>query len=349
MLVGITGTNGKTSTASYLRQILSLTGRRAVALTTLGVEDDDGTWPLSYVSSRPEALAGYLDGLGRGVDLVVEATSEALGRGDLDATVFDVAVLTTFSVDHLDVHGSMKAYADAKLRLFGLLGSKGIAVVPRGNPLSAAAARLAGRSIWFDPSSPPEHGLHADFLRSNCVAAMAAAAAVGVPAPSSAEFIDRLITPPGRMEHVTYANGGCAYVDFAHNEGGLAAALRAARALARGRVLVVFGCGGGRDAGKRRGMGAIACRLADRVVVTDDNPRNESPAAIRAEIMRGCPGAMEIADRADAVVYAVGELRPGDILLVAGRGHEATTERAGAVLPLDDRRLVLRAVEGRAA
>ena len=378
-IVAVTGTNGKTSTAHFLAGLWRASGRRAAAIGTLGVgtggAGDRAPAGPGLTTPDPVALHAELAALaGAGLrHAVIEASSHGLDQHRLDGVRIAVAVLTTIGRDHLDYHGSEHAYRAAKRRLFSeLVAADGTAVFNAdcADPATVAAAarrglkvvtygrtadadwRLAGVAPGEDGQvlrlSTPAGERTAAFVplgrfqAENALAAVAAAVASGVPADAAVAGLPALTAPAGRLERVGARGGAAVFVDYAHTPDALAAALGALRPHAAGALHVVFGCGGDRDPGKRVLMGAVAARHADRVTVTDDNPRSEDPAAIRAQVLQGAPGAVEIGDRFEAIDAALAALADGDALLIAGKGHETTQAAGGAVTPFDDRAVARR-------
>lgn len=367
-LVAITGTNGKTSTADFLRQILRLAGRQAASLGTLGIIAPGLPASESLTTPDPVTLANTLAMLAARhvTDVALEASSHGLAQNRLDGLRFAAAGFSNLTRDHLDYHGSMDAYRDAKLRLFDRL-------LPRGAPVLAMAdldpetasrltviARLRGldlRLVGVTDTTPLPGGqqvltagrsielpLPGRFQADNAILAAGLAQAVGV--PDALSFLPQLCGVRGRLERaLVLPNGAAAYVDYAHTPDAIARVLTALRPHAAGRLVIVFGAGGDRDSGKRPLMGAQAARLADLAIVTDDNPRSETPATIRAAIMAACPGALEIADRRAAIAAGLVDLGPGDVLVVAGKGHEQGQILAHETVPFDDA-AVIRAIGG---
>ena len=380
VVAAVTGTNGKTSVASFTRQLWQQDGHAAASIGTLGVQSSTGDLPGKLTTPDPvtlHRLAGRL--AAEGVDhLVIEASSHGLEQQRVDGLVIHAAAFTNLTRDHLDHHGTMDAYRAAKARLFGevlvvggtavlnadvpefaelaaLCAERGIAVVDYGR--DARRLRLLGQR----PGPTGQHLLLAldggeievdsrligGFQAMNLLAAAGLWLATGGRLADAAERLGAITGAPGRMEHVGTTQGGAAvYVDYAHTPDALDKALVAARAHAQGRLLVVFGCGGDRDPGKRPLMGAIAARLADVAIVTDDNPRSEDPAAIRAAVMAAAPTLRDGGERAHAIAMAIDELRPGDVLLIAGKGHESGQTIGGVTLPFDDRAVARACLEG---
>ena len=370
--VAVTGTNGKTSVVTFCRQIFTRLGRNAASMGTLGViaGDQQITPPGGLTSLDAADTARLLAELAeRGVThLALEASSHGIHQRRLDGVRLAAAGFTNLTQDHLDYHGDMEAYRDAKLRLFqALLPRGGTAVLNADSdafPAFAAAAILAGQTVL----SVGEQGqslrlVHREaapggqllslkakeqtyrvrlplvgaYQASNALVAAGLCIAVGEDVGEVLAALEHIQGAPGRLQRVGAGpHGGEAFVDYAHTPDGLETVLSALRPHARGRLIVVFGAGGDRDRGKRPLMGEIAARLADLVIVTDDNPRTEQPASIRAAILAATPGAREIGDRREAIAAAVAELDDGDILVVAGKGHEQGLLVGEITHPFDD-------------
>lgn len=373
----VTGTNGKTSTAVFTQQLWAVLGHQAAALGTLGIVGGGLDRSGSLTTPDPVKLHALLAEAAQAgcTHLCMEASSHGLDQHRLDGVKVAAAAFTNLSRDHLDYHGSLEAYLAAKARLFTeVLQPGGVAVLNADIPefvglrtAAEAAGRrvmsygLAGQDLRLIERTPSGTGqslrlgvlgrehtvdlpLAGAFQAMNALAALGLVIATGAEAPAAVAALERLSGVPGRLEAVgTTAEGAAVYVDYAHTPDALETVLTALRPHAARRLNVVFGCGGDRDRGKRPQMGAIACRLADGVIVTDDNPRSEDPAAIRAEVLAGCPGATEIGDRRAAIRAAVATLGTGDVLVIAGKGHESGQTVGTTVLPFDDR------VEARAA
>lgn len=383
--VAVTGTNGKTSVASFTRQIWDRVGMRAASLGTLGVESE-GRWPATQLTTPdPVLLHRLCSDLARaGIDhLALEASSHGLDQFRLDALNFRAAAFTNISRDHYDYHGSYEAYYTAKKRLFSeLLMPGGLAVinadVPEAGDLAALLDRRGIEMVDYGfkarryrivaievgtvgqlvrlsidgTACEVDSPLVGQFQASNMVAALGLAVAGGAPLDKAMAQLSCLRPAPGRMEHVvTHPSGAPAFVDFSHTPDSLEKALVALRPHTDGRLVVVFGCGGDRDPGKRPIMGEVAGRLADHVIVTDDNPRSEEPGRIRSEILAATPKdrTEEIGDRARAIRAAFAGLNGGDVLLVAGKGHESGQLVGTTLLPFNDAeelRKVLAETEG---
>ncbi len=374
-ITAITGTNGKTSTAEFLRQIIAMPGTPAASLGTLGLIAPDlgasASAPgASLTTPDPVVLAATLARLkAAGIDHVaLEASSHGLDQSRLDGLRLAGAGFTNLTRDHLDYHGDLSGYRAAKLRLFGALLSRGapaLAMADLDRETLAALRVLrpdvatvgeGGSAIDLLAARPTPQGqtltikaggrrheivlpLPGRFQADNALLAAGLARALGF--DGAFEQLAMLTPVRGRLERAgVLANGAAVYVDYAHTPDALERLLGALRPHATGRLILVFGAGGDRDRGKRPLMGAVAARAADVAIVTDDNPRSEAPAAIRAEIMVSCPEALEIGDRRAAIEAGVGMLRPGDVLAVAGKGHEQGQTIGDAVLPFDDAAVV---------
>lgn len=370
-IAAVTGTNGKTSTVQFLRRIWEKLGYRAAAVGTLGVTGPDFEEYGSLTTPDPVALHATLADLtGRGVDhLAMEASSHGLDQFRLDGVRVQVAGFSNLSRDHLDYHKTMESYLEAKVGLFTrVLSPDGIAVVNADGPHSAAlieSVQRAGRrvltcgragdlvrTISVDPTplgldlALRIDGRHYDahvpvaglYQAENAVLASALAIADGAAPDRVVETLSDLAGVRGRVELAGIrANGASVYIDYAHTPDALATVLTALRPHARNRLHVVFGAGGDRDPGKRPLMGEAAKAGADHLIVTDDNPRSEDPASIRRRILAACPNASEIGDRRDAIRAAVAGLAEGDVLVIAGKGHEPGQIVGDRVLPFDDR------------
>jgi len=369
-VAAVTGTNGKTSIACFTRQLWTALGFRAASMGTLGIVAAGLDRPSSLTTPDPVALHQDLAALAdAGIDhLALEASSHGLDQCRLDGVTIGSAAFTNLSRDHLDYHPSMMAYFAAKRRLFAeVMAPAGAAVlnadVPeyeplletcrarrhrvlsygeRGKQLGLEKVRpLAdGQEIRFALDGRPRAarlGLVGAFQAHNLLAALGLVIATGGDGEAAVAAIPGIRGVAGRVQRVArLANGATVFVDYAHKPGALESVLAALRPHTERRLVVVFGCGGDRDAGKRPQMGAIAARSADRVIVTDDNPRSEDAAAIRRQILAGCPNATEIGSRADAIATAMRGLECGDVLVIAGKGHERYQIVGDKTLPFDD-------------
>jgi UDP-N-acetylmuramoyl-L-alanyl-D-glutamate--2,6-diaminopimelate ligase len=366
-VVAVTGTNGKTSTVDFLRQLWTLAGLRAASIGTLGVVAEGVPPGPSLTTPDPAALHATLAALAKAgfTHVAMEASSHGLEQRRLDGVRLAAAGFTNLTRDHLDYHGDMAGYRAAKLRLFDTLLPPGAVPVANADMDSETLAALrtrpglltvgeAGDGLRLHRQQPrPDgqelevslhggpHRLHLPlvgrFQADNALLALALAMACGMPAAQGLALLPRLQPVRGRLELAATLPGGAAvYVDYAHTPDGLRTLLSSLRPHAAGRLLVVFGAGGDRDPGKRPLMGSACAELADRCFVTDDNPRSENPAAIRAAVLAGCPGGMDAGERRHAIALALAELQPGDVLAVAGKGHESGQTIGGVTLPFDD-------------
>ena len=355
-LVAVTGTSGKTSVVSFVQQIWNACGIKGASIGTLGVCAGDknatgGALTTPDALSLHKSLAALKAG---GVDHVaLEASSHGLDQRRLDGIRFNVVGFTNLSRDHLDYHANEDEYREAKLRLFrDLLADGGYAVVNCDDPehmpfmfaaLDKGATLLTAgeEGAFFEITKVEPEGFAqrvtgrmvgepADFLLplvgrfqvDNAVMAISIATQSGADPEKALEALNHLEGAKGRLEHVGNHNGGAIFIDYAHKPGALEAALIGLRPFAKKRLIVVFGCGGDRDQGKRALMGEIASRLADKVIITDDNPRTEKASEIRKDILVSAKAAIEIAGREEAIKQAIADLNEGDLLLIAGKGHE---------------------------
>ena len=384
-MVAVTGTNGKTSVASFVRQIWVEMGLPAVNLGTTGVE---GAWtaPLGHTTPEPITLHRALaEAAKNGIThAAMEASSHGLDQRRLDAVQLRAAGFTNFSQDHLDYHESFDAYFAAKAGLFRrVLPEYGVAVInlddPKGPEMRAIAVARGqsvltvgqgigdlcllsqrfdarGQDLRFSYLGKPymaRLNLIGGFQAQNVLVACGLVIASGAEPQEVFETLPYLRTVRGRMQlAATRANGANVFVDYAHTPDAVATALRAMRPHVMGDLVAIIGAGGDRDRSKRPLMGAAAAEAADKVIVTDDNPRSEDPAAIRAAVLEGAPEALEVGDRAEAILRGVDLLGPGDALLIAGKGHETGQIIGDAILPFDDveqASLAVAALDGRLA
>lgn len=362
-VIGVTGTNGKTTTSRMIAAILNEAGIPCGVIGTVGAEFGSHTWPLANTTPLPPELHGLLAHMrGGGARAVaMEVSSHALALDRVDDVRFSVAVLTNVTRDHLDFHQTPEAYAAAKRRLFDLApisvlnvddryGARWAAEVARerrdvvaygSSPLAALTAEevtvAADGSRFTVDGRLYELRLPGRFNVWNALAAIAVAEQLGVDSATSARALGSLERVAGRMEHLR-GDGIDVVVDYAHTPDALEHALESLRETARGRLAVVFGCGGDRDKGKRAEMGAVAAKLADRLYVTNDNPRSEDPRAIAGAIVAGIGKREHVVelDRRRAIERAIGEARSGDVVLIAGKGHETYQIIGDRVLPFDD-------------
>lgn len=378
-MVAVTGTAGKTSVASFTRQIWAHAGHPAAMIGTTGVtapgREDYGSLTTPDPVSLHKLLAELADA---GVThAAMEASSHGLDQSRLDGVRLSAAAFTNLGRDHMDYHPTVEHYMAAKMRLFDALLPKGAPAVifadDEWSPAAIEAAtkagldvRTVGRKGSYLALKRVEHFRHkqmaevhvgeeifeihiplaGDFQIANALVAAGLAMSTGVSAREAMAALGHLVGAAGRLELVGHAkNGALAYVDYAHKPDALENVLSSVRPFTSGRVIVVFGCGGDRDKGKRPIMGEIATRLADVVFVTDDNPRSEVPEVIRSEIMAAAKGATEIGDRATAIRSAVSMLSAGDTLIVAGKGHEEGQTIGGVTLPFSDHAELRKALE----
>ncbi|RUY85666.1 UDP-N-acetylmuramoyl-L-alanyl-D-glutamate--2,6-diaminopimelate ligase, partial [Mesorhizobium sp. M7A.F.Ca.CA.003.01.2.1] len=383
IMVAVTGTSGKTSVAAFTRQIWEQAGYAAASIGTTGVVAPGRNDYGSLTTPDPVALHQLLRELAdAGVTHAsMEASSHGLDQRRLDGVKLAAGGFTNLGRDHMDYHPTIEDYHRAKLRLFDTLLPKGApAVIFADDPWSApttVAAKAAGLNVLtvgrhgdFLRLKRVEHERHrqraeveadgvlyeidlplaGDFQISNALVSAGLAISTGTPVAKALIALEKLKGAPGRLDLVgTTGNGAPVYVDYAHKPDALENVLASVRPFTTGRVIVVFGCGGDRDRGKRPIMGEIATRLADVVIVTDDNPRSEVPETIRAAILAAAPGAIEIGDRRQAIHEAVAMLHAGDTLIVAGKGHEEGQTIGSETLHFSDHEEVRAALTERAA
>ncbi len=374
--VAVTGTNGKTSVATFCRQMFAHAGHVSASMGTLGVTVSRPGGITEQITppglTTPDAgdvaeLLMRISQLGV-THFAMEASSHGIDQRRLDGVRLAAAGFLNLTQDHLDYHGTMESYRGAKLRLFEQLMPRGATAVLNADseafPFFAAASVVSGQRVMsvgetgqalrlLDRAPLPDGqrlSIRAEgrvydvrlplvgaFQASNALVAAGLCRAAGLSYEATFAALETLDGAPGRLQRIGKGpRGGEAYVDYAHTPDGLATVLQALRPHVRGRLIVVFGAGGDRDKTKRPLMGRLAATLADVAIVTDDNPRSEVPAAIRAEIMAGASGLGEIGDRREAIRAATAMLQDGDILVVAGKGHEQGQTIAGVVHPFDD-------------
>ena len=385
-IAAVTGTSGKTSVAAFVRQIWQRLGHASASIGTIGLVSPKRTVYGSLTTPDPIALHRQLDEIARdGVThLAFEASSHGLDQYRLDGVRISAGGFTNLSRDHMDYHPDVAHYLAAKLRLFrDLVMADGTAVISAdhdGSPAVTDAARARGLRIiavgrkgdgadegirlvaadidGFAQKLNLEHRglkyairlpLVGEFQIENALVAAGLAIGTGSEPKSVFANLELLEGAKGRLERVAERNGASIFIDYAHKPDALAKALQALRPYARRKLVVVFGAGGDRDAGKRPLMGAIASENADSVIVTDDNPRSEDPAAIRAAILNAAKSATEIGDRAEAIRTAIAALQPGDALLIAGKGHETGQIVGDRILPFSDHDAVASAIAPRVA
>ncbi|GLH79536.1 UDP-N-acetylmuramoyl-L-alanyl-D-glutamate--2,6-diaminopimelate ligase [Bradyrhizobium sp. SSBR45G] len=385
-IAAVTGTSGKTSVAAFTRQIWQMLGHSSASIGTVGLVSDKRTVYGSLTTPDPIALHRQIDEItGDGVThLAFEASSHGLDQFRLDGVRVSAGGFTNLSRDHMDYHPDIAHYLNAKLRLFrDLVPPGGPAVISADHECSPeviAAAEARGLRPMTVGASGDGAGpgirlvaaaidgfaqtleiqycgrlytirlpLVGRFQIENALVAAGLAIGTGSDPQAVFESLEKLEGAKGRLELVGERNGAPIFIDYAHKPDALAKALQALRPYAARKLTVVFGAGGDRDTGKRPLMGAIAAAEADSVIVTDDNPRSEDPVAIRAAILAAAPGAREIGDRAEAIKIAIGELQPGDALIIAGKGHETGQIIGSTVLPFSDHEAVADALAARAS
>jgi UDP-N-acetylmuramoyl-L-alanyl-D-glutamate--2,6-diaminopimelate ligase len=383
-IAAVTGTSGKTSVAAFTRQIWQGLGRASASIGTIGLVSPKRTIYGSLTTPDPIALHRQLDEIARdGVThLALEASSHGLDQFRLDGVRISAGGFTNLSRDHMDYHPDIAHYLNAKLRLFrdllpagapavisadhdcsetviGTAREKALKLVTVGRKGDGAGEGICLRDAAIDGLAQKlmlEHRgrryaaklpLVGEFQIENALVASGFAIGSGGEADAVFAALEHLEGAKGRLERVGERNGAPIFVDYAHKPDALAKALQALRPYAKRKLVVVFGAGGDRDAGKRALMGAIATENADRVIVTDDNPRSENPASIRSAILAAATGANEIGDRLVAIRSAIAELEPGDALLIAGKGHETGQIIGDRTLPFSDHEAVASALAAR--
>lgn len=375
-ICAVTGTNGKTSVATATLQLMKLIGWQAASYDSTGITGVDGVVHEAKTRRSPDYLPDLIEYQRRrgATAISIEAFVGILADGLFERVEVDTAVSTGFERDHLDVHKSIEAYWGAKLRLFEeYLRPDGVAVLAAGSAqgdLVRAAVRRRGARLvtvgeggdvefsdaheidgklrgrldvdgeTYDVLLPTVHPIAA----TNLLLAATAVIGVGGQPGAVADALANVTSPPGRLQIIAQRDDVIAMVDTAHNPGALRTALLSVRSRAQGRVLLVFGAGGGRDVGKRREMGSIADQFADIVILTDDNPRHEPPQSIRNAVRAGVPRSIEIPRREDAILAALEMARPGDVVLVAGKGDEDYQLVGAQRIPHDDREVIRRAM-----
>lgn len=369
VIAGVTGTNGKTSTARFAAQLWSRLGKASGSLGTLGADSAVYMRDLIHTTPDPVTLHETLDAMARAgvTHLAMEVSSHGLAQYRADGVNFNIAAFTNITQDHLDYHPTFQDYFAAKARLFDeLLGDDGIVVVNMDGEGAAEIAKRAharglqvmetgvrGRNIKLTGCTPHFSGLKLEieagadryqidapliggFQAENALVAAGMVIAAGAKAGDVLPLIGDITGARGRMELAAEVAGGGVYVDYAHTPDAVETALKAIRPHAKGKIVAIIGAGGDRDQTKRPLMGKAAQENADIVIVTNDNPRTENPAEIRKQVMKGCPGAKEIGDRGEAIATGVAMLSEGDVLLVMGKGHETGQQVGDQRLPFDD-------------
>lgn len=369
-VAAVTGTNGKTSTAELTRQLWRMAGHNAASIGTLGIITASDEAKTGLTTPDIVTFLANMSGLAReGVShAIFEASSHGLSQYRSEGVPVSVAAFTNLSRDHLDYHGTMEAYFEAKMRLFDeVVDESGCAVIwaddvwsdqviarARKRELRLITVGEKGRGIQLLSREPTQLGqtlelriqgdvhklklpLIGAYQAANALVAAGVVMASGGDVESLLSHLARLQPVRGRLERAVITKSGApVYVDYAHTPDGLRAAIAALRPHTKGKLITVFGAGGDRDTGKRPEMGAVAVADSDIVIVTDDNPRSEDPSLIRADVMAGAKGAHEIGDRRYAIAFAIEHAEPDDIVLIAGKGHEQGQIIMGRVLPFDD-------------
>lgn len=370
IIAAMTGTNGKSSTIEFLRQIWSFAGKKSACFGTLGVTTDTGVLPLTHTTPDAVALHQTLQNLSQeGITHAgMEASSHGLAQYRLDGVKLSAVGFSNLTQDHFDYHSDMEDYFTAKSRLFtelaashtpavinvdgeygrrmaGVAKSAGLDVLTVGWAgddirISEITPRSASQSlelVWAGKRHKIELPLAGEFQVLNAVSALGLAVKTGVAPETALKALAHLHGVAGRMEKAGMSKTGApVFIDFAHTPDGLEKLLRGVRPHTQGKIIVIFGCGGDRDPDKRIKMGGIAAKLADVAIVTDDNSRSENPASIRSAVMKGCPDATEIGDREAAIKYGIGLLEKGDCLVIAGKGHETGQITGGKAIPFND-------------
>ena len=369
-VAAVTGTNGKTSTVELTRQVWRMAGHRSASIGTLGVTTSDDKVTTGLTTPDIVTFLSNMAGLARiGIDhAAFEASSHGLSQFRTEGLPVRAAAFTNFTRDHLDYHGTMEEYFEAKMRLFSeVVDAAGVAVIWADDPCSGEVARRcearglkvltvgkSGETLRLVERETTELGqklvieaggerhrvglaLIGAYQAANALTAAGLVIATGGALTQTLSNLSRVHPVRGRLERAVITRAGApVYVDYAHTPDAIESAIEALRPHTAGRLIAVVGAGGDRDTGKRAEMGAAASRLSDLVIVTDDNPRSEDPAAIRSDILAGAPGAREVAGRREAIRAAIAEAGPGDIVLLAGKGHEQGQIVGDRVLPFDD-------------
>ncbi len=378
-LGAVTGTNGKTSVACFTSQLWNSMNLKGAAIGTLGINSIEYKSSLDLTTPEPVTLHRELSEIStRGLDYaIIEASSHGLDQSRLDGITFEAAAFTNLSHDHLDYHITYEKYKNAKLRLFSdLINNNGTAVLNRDSNefkefstvakrnnisvisygsdirsdicLVSSIPKSVGQEIEINVSGKRERllfPLFGDFQAHNAMCALGLVIASGADANKAIQSLGHLTGVKGRLELVAeLSNRARIFIDYAHSPEALEKTLLSVKNYTRGKLNLVFGCGGNRDEAKRITMGQIASKYSNKIYVTDDNPRKENPEKIRRAILSGCPDGLDIGDRRKAIFLAVSELEPGDILVIAGKGHETDQLYNDRVKPFDDRYEVKKAI-----
>ena len=380
-IAAVTGTNGKSSTVDFCRQIWANANLSAASMGTLGAIGPKGNIDVGHTTPDPVTIHETLHELaGQGVThCAMEASSHGLEQHRLDGVDLSAVAFLNFTQDHLDYHATMEEYLDAKLRLFRDFGGQGMPAIVNADSdhrevfekaatdhgLQVVSFGWRGEDLWIDEIMPRATGqvlnlfwrdvelkpfelpLIGEFQALNALAAAAICLSLGMDVDAVMDGLSKLKPVKGRLELVGKTEAGAGvFVDYAHTPDGLDVLLRAVRPHTAGRLKVIFGCGGDRDAKKRPLMGEIATRQADDVIVTDDNPRSEDPDMIRHAILETAPNAREIGDRGEAIRTIIAELKKGDTLVIAGKGHETGQIIGADIIPFSDQDTALDALKG---
>jgi len=366
-IVGVTGTNGKTSVAWFVKKLTKLIGINCASIGTLGIDHKSILKINSLTTPESEVIVSSLNSLYKQnvKNIILEASSHGLDQYRLDGIHFNIVVITSLSRDHLDYHKTFKKYKRAKLRLFSEVTNKGVAIINEcvpeyedfikaaksnnlkiitiGNSLSATWKFKINNNnkqeveVYFNKiKTIIFSNLIGKFQINNLITAISILVEMGFERDKIEKLITKLKSPPGRLELIKNVNGANIYIDYAHTPDALENLLISIRPHIKNRLYLVFGCGGDRDKGKRSLMGRVAYKYADEVIITDDNPRYENPSIIRKQIISFCPNSIEIEGREKAINYAINNLKKGDALLVAGKGHEEMQEVNGKFLKFND-------------
>ena len=368
-IIGVTGTNGKTSVAWFVNKLTKLLGIKSASIGTLGIDYNAGLKKNSLTTPESEEIVSALNELyvKKVKHIIIEASSHGLAQYRLDGVNFNIIAITSLSRDHLDYHKTFKAYKVAKLRLFSEVSNQGIAIinkcvpdykdfieVAKSNNLKVITIGSSVSANWKYKINNINNGIQeievifnkvktkvysnliGSFQINNLITAISIMVEMGFRREKIEKLISRLKAPPGRVELIQRKKGANIYIDYAHTPDALENVLVAIRPYIKNKLYLVFGCGGGRDKGKRQLMGKIAYNYADEIIITDDNPRYEDSSIIRKQIMDFCPNSTEISDRTKAISKAINSLKKGDALLIAGKGHEMVQEINGKFLKYND-------------
>ena len=372
-IIAVTGTNGKTSVAWFVNNLTKLSGVRSASIGTLGIHYNSVFKKNNLTTPESEEIVANLNMLysKKIKNIIIEASSHGLDQYRLEGINFNIIVITSLTRDHLDYHKTFKDYKRAKLRLFSEVANRGVAIInecvpqykdfikaAKSNNLKVITVGISLFANWQykikninKKSQEIELSynkiktiIYSDLIGSfqinNLVTAISIMVEMGFHREKIEKLTYKLKAPPGRLEFIKSTNGSNIYIDYAHTPDALENVLLSLRPYVKNKLHLVFGCGGNRDKGKRALMGKIAFNYADKIIITDDNPRYEDAAIIRKQIIEFCPNGIEVADRSKAISKAINNLRNGDVLLVAGKGHENTQEINGKFLKFNDSELI---------